>query len=342
MAYSFIRYTGDGIADTFAIPFPYLSELNINVFVDGVEVPFTISESNVVLESPPAAGTNVVVRRLTSPGSSLVDWSNLTLLRAADMNQSTTQLFYRTQENWDKARDVEERGLLFPPQSVHRNLYLPTTLVADKLLGVNAAADAFELKDIPGVDFTQQDTEDYTDAAVAGLASDLAEALVEGVWHDATGWIRNSANDATDANFVQLTNFLLPGGLMGANDALEIISTWTFVGANNKNTRIKFGVDNLGGINPDAGTAYLDNIPTTQLAAQYYTLISNRAATNSQVGYYAGAATSFTTNVSPAAPVTSAIDTTVDQYISFQCKWAGAQAAHSIKLERYIARLIRP
>lgn len=180
------------------------------------------------------------------------------------------------------------------------------------------------------------DIVDYVDTEIQSFAVDIAAALVADRWHSAVGWTRNSANAAGDATAQQLTNFLLAANTLGANDALEIISLWSMTeSANAKSIKIIFGAAADG----TGGTAYCNQSVVSKSLVSAYTLISAKNATNSQLGAAAASATGFAQNAS-AVPVTSAIDTTVNTYISFQANWAGAVAGETIKLERYLARII--
>lgn len=104
---------------------------------------------------------------------------------------------------------------------------------------------------------------------------------------------------AADTNENTVRTFTVPANSMGPNGSVKIFTLWT---ANNdasvKTAKVKFG-----------GTNYTNLALTSTTGAQTLTRITNRNATNSQVGFAVGSAGITTT---AAAVTTSAVDTTAD------------------------------
>ena len=105
MAYSYTTYSGDGSTTTFSYGgIPLISDSiiavqsQIVVTVDGVAVAYTVSGTDVVLGSAPAAGSVVVVARDTKDDDRYVDWTNTSQLDASSLNLDSDQIFFLAQE----------------------------------------------------------------------------------------------------------------------------------------------------------------------------------------------------------------------------------------------------
>ena len=100
MAYSFETYYPDGVADTFAIPFPYLNKDHILVRVDNTVVGFTfVSDGVVKTNAVPAAGSTVIVQRLTPVDAVPVDFSNRGRLTERSLDLVVKFYLYVAQES---------------------------------------------------------------------------------------------------------------------------------------------------------------------------------------------------------------------------------------------------
>lgn len=103
--YSYTDYIGDGHTDVFAIPFPYLNQSHIKVYIDGVlyasgdektKVLWTTT-SSIKLSKIPAAQSTVRIKRET-PKLRMVDYKNSATFNEADMDKDSDQAFYVVQE----------------------------------------------------------------------------------------------------------------------------------------------------------------------------------------------------------------------------------------------------
>lgn len=132
-----------------------------------------------------------------------------------------------------------------------------------------------------------------------------------------------AASHTGDLVETALASITVPGGLMGANGRLRIITTWTIPNnADNKAMRVR-----LGGI---GGTQFFAQTLTAAAANKALTEIANRGAQNAQVG---GPSNSIGLGSSTSANVVGALDTSQDQVLAIT--GALAVAADTITLESY-------
>jgi hypothetical protein len=341
-----VNYTGSGNAGPFAITFPYGSvdellivrrdanydtlELSIG---DGIE---TIDGTGVTLSTALQSDERLLIQRQVNPSQEL-DITPHDRFSAADLENSLDLATRALVSLHNDLRRLEQLAIRFDYFSESRNVRMNREVVSNGYLKFNAACTQIDYADPDDMWLSEADIQAMIDSDVAALAADVANAFVEGVWHSAVAVTRDSVNGAGDATLEQLVSIEIPGGLMGPDDALEIMTCWTFVGADTKQVKVVFGTDALGA----GGTVYADPPMTTHLNAKTHTLISNRGATDSQYGYNEAVATQFTIHAS-AAGVTSSVDTTATTYLSIQCGWDAAANSHSCTLEQYMVRLIRP
>lgn len=103
MANSYVSNTGDGTTTNWAVPFPYLDQSHVKVFVNGVDTAYTWINAGLVSLSPAAAiGAKVVVKRVTPP-TALVDFADTSTLLADQLETSSLQAIYSAQEASDRA-----------------------------------------------------------------------------------------------------------------------------------------------------------------------------------------------------------------------------------------------
>jgi len=143
----------------------------------------------------------------------------------------------------------------------------------------------------------------------------------------ATGTVIESAG-----NLAEIT---IPGGLMGANDALRLSTLFSLPSANAGTTQ---AVIRVGGATNNAGTIWFNNsMGNTILSAQHIHFIANNNSTSAQKGFTAGDEEAH--RESTSAIVTASVDTSADWKI-----WINAivsTAADVVNLERYMVELIR-
>lgn len=154
--------------------------------------------------------------------------------------------------------------------------------------------------------------------ATAGLARTVGQSAV-------------AASVTGTTNETVLATIKIPGGAMGANGVMRIITLWTVTNsANNKQLRVR-----LGG---DAGTPFLSLGVTTVAAAQELTLIRNRNSAASQVGFAATPASSYGTSTS--ANTTATVDTAADTSLVITGQLTNT--GETITLEAYTVEILNP
>ena len=106
MAYSYSEIIASG-GNTFNIPFDYIEQSEISVFVDGVSTSFTFTSSNVIDITPaPAQGAVIRIARDTNLTSRAVDFASGAVLTEEDLDNSNIQVFHAAQEAIDKANSA--------------------------------------------------------------------------------------------------------------------------------------------------------------------------------------------------------------------------------------------
>ena len=104
MPLSFVQYPGDGVTETFAVPFPYLRQEDIEARVNLDVVPITFDDPQTVRISPaPALDTVVEIRRSTKSDEPLVNFVDASILTETDLNLIVRQTFFIVQEAIDIA-----------------------------------------------------------------------------------------------------------------------------------------------------------------------------------------------------------------------------------------------
>ena len=105
-----VKYNGD----VYSIPFPYMKEEEIHVYLDDVLVTdwFFLNDSQIRLRSLPeevTSDTVVSVRRVTNIDDKVVTYTNNTLLNKENLNLSQDQLLHAVQEIYDN-NEVFKQG----------------------------------------------------------------------------------------------------------------------------------------------------------------------------------------------------------------------------------------
>ena len=101
-------HTGNGSAGPFSISFPYVGEIDVDVFVGGVlktkttHYTFT-SATQITFTSgnEPSNGTAILIQRDTEIGSAQVDFTDGSVLTETDLDTNTKQLLFGIQELTD-------------------------------------------------------------------------------------------------------------------------------------------------------------------------------------------------------------------------------------------------
>lgn len=128
-----------------------------------------------------------------------------------------------------------------------------------------------------------------------------------------------------------LATVTVPGGAMGLNGRLRVISLWSWTNsANTKTARCRFS--GISGTQVNAGAG------TTTASTQLTNIIRNVNAANAQK-YFNGTIAPF--NIpNAAAIITSSVDTSVDQTLVFTAQLTNT--GETITLQDYMVELIVP
>lgn len=121
---STVVYDAGGSSAEFIYDFDYLNKDNwtqnspntaaidynpyLTVYVDDVAVSYTMSNSyTLVLESTPAAATEVVIRRDSSIAQRKVDYTEGSVLSEVNLDRDSKQAFFLLQEMYDRSLDLQ-------------------------------------------------------------------------------------------------------------------------------------------------------------------------------------------------------------------------------------------
>ncbi len=284
MSDSFWQGTTDGVTQTYAVPFPYLQQSDVEVQLNGVTLFITADflwtgSSTIRLNKLPAAGNTIGIYRRTSPDTSLVNFQNGSNLTAADLNTSALQNFYRTQEIQDQL-----------------TTYIQAGVAKYSVDGSNPTVDVQALLDA---------------AAAAALATDLAQTLLNAqndIALNAESILTNTNQIATlQATLDSLTSSI-PGGIGTylTNESNARISGDQALA----NTIAIIGAVSGGGATFTLNTAsvYVDG--TTSMADKFSGLLStinsNTAAISSEATTRASADSALSTLITGLQSTSSA------------------------------------
>lgn len=107
MAYSYVRYTGNGTTTDYTFPFSYLSKDHVKVRVNDVLVPgYTfLNASTIKFDVAPASGAIIDIRRETPKDTPIVNFADGSVLLERDLDLLATFDLYLAQESSDVAAD---------------------------------------------------------------------------------------------------------------------------------------------------------------------------------------------------------------------------------------------
>ena len=107
MAFSKVTYVASGATDLFSVPFEFLSREHVTVSVNTVDSSFTWeSDGQIRLDTTPTNGDIVQVKRNTPKTNPMVDWQNGANIDEPNLDLSTKQSLYITQEAIDETQSA--------------------------------------------------------------------------------------------------------------------------------------------------------------------------------------------------------------------------------------------
>ena len=213
MANSFVRYTGNGSTDAYAVPFSYRAQADVNVTIDGVATSaytWDGAGTTITFTTAPANLTSIEIRRTTSQAARLVDYADGSVLKENDLDTDSFQGFYMGQEAIDDANDrikLDNADFQWDAQSKRiKN-------VADPTPNTDAVNKQFISTNIPNI------------TTVAGIAADVT--TVAGISANVTSVASNAANINLVAGSIGSVNTVaadIAKVIAVANDLAEAVS----------------------------------------------------------------------------------------------------------------------
>ena len=194
MPYANNKYTADGSTATFSVAFPYLSEGDLVVSVDGVVKTLTTdytvpSTSQITFNTPPANGTVVELKRSSNQSARLVDYTAGAIFKESDLDTDGLQTFYMAQEAIDSTEDALKVNSI--------NKYNAGARVITNL------ADPVDLTDAVSLGFISPNLTNI--GTVAGIAGDVT--TVAGNAADVSSVAANASNiNAVQANSANINS----------------------------------------------------------------------------------------------------------------------------------------
>ncbi|MGY6517470.1 MAG: phage tail fiber domain-containing protein [Lysobacteraceae bacterium] len=111
-----IAYQADGTTKRYAVPFTYIRQTHVHVFVDQTRKTQTVdyfwhTASTIEFKTPPVAGSRIVFVRQTEVDKSLVEFQNGATLTEEELNLAVRQLLYLHQEVREQFDAIVEDGV---------------------------------------------------------------------------------------------------------------------------------------------------------------------------------------------------------------------------------------
>ena len=331
MAYSYQEFIGDGVTQTYTIPFSYVKRSEVNVFVGGTQTSAFefLTDATINITSAPASGTVVRISRTTDLETRAVDFVAGAVLSEEDLDTAVIQVFNGAQEAVDKSNealfktpdgkwDAQSRVIknLATPvdagDAVNKgtidNLYPYVSTVAGSIGNVNTVGAAITNVNTVAGSITNVNT-------VAGNNTNVSK--VAAVDAKVTTVANNDANVTTVANNIGVVN-TTAGSITNVNTTAGSIGSVNTVATNIANVNTVAG--NNANVTAVAGNASNINAAVTN-AGNINAVVANAAnintvsANNTNVTKVANIDTKVTTvanndaNVSTVAGINSAVST---------------------------------
>ena len=331
MAYSYQEFIGDGVTQTYTIPFSYVKRSEVNVFVGGTQTSAFefLTDATINITAAPASGAVVRISRTTDLETRAVDFVAGAVLSEEDLDTAVIQVFNGAQEAVDKSNealfktpdgkwDAQSRVIknLATPvdagDAVNKgtidNLYPYVSTVAGSIGNVNTVGAAITNVNTVAGSITNVNT-------VAGNNTNVSK--VAAVDAKVTTVANNDANVTTVANNIGVVN-TTAGSITNVNTTAGSIGSVNTVATNIANVNAVAG--NNANVTAVAGNASNINAAVTN-AGNINAVVANAAnintvsANNTNVTKVADIETKVTTlannnvNVSLVAGINNAVST---------------------------------
>lgn len=112
MAYSYVRYTGNGSTTNYVFPFSYINASHVKVRLNGVlNTSFSfLNASTIQFTTAPASGVVIEIRRETPKDSPIVNFTDGSILLERDLDLLATFDTYVAQETEDDLEDAMRKN----------------------------------------------------------------------------------------------------------------------------------------------------------------------------------------------------------------------------------------
>ena len=301
MAYSYIEYVGDGSTKTFNIPFTYLKQADVKVYVGGVDTAFTFTSASVVsLATAPASGVVVRLARTTDASARAVDFQDGSVLSEEDLDKSADQVFKIAQEAIDRANEsvVKDPDGLFSANNLRiKNLANPVN--AQDAVTKSWAESGMSSQLVQAAAYAAQAADNATQAASSKTLAASSATSASASETNANSSKINAANSATTAatKATEASN----SASAAASSATSAASS-----ATNANTSANNAASYLSSVQTNANNAISSAAAAASSATSASTSATNAAAAASNATASATQAANSATQAANSASSMSA------------------------------------
>ena len=331
MAYSYEEFIGDGVTQTFTIPFSYVKRSEVNVFVGGTQTTDFefLTDATINIATAPLNGDVVRISRVSDLQTRAVDFVAGAVLSEEDLDTAVVQVFNAAQEAVDKSNEALFKtpdGKWDAQSRVIKNLAAPTdagdavnkgtidnlypfvATVAGSIGNVNTVGAAITNVNTVAGNITNVNT-------VAGNNTNVSK--VAAVDAKVTTVANNDANVTTVANNIASVN-TTAGSIAGVNTTAGSIGNVNTVATNIANVNAVAGNNaNVTAVANNANNinAAVTNAGNINAVVANATNINTVSANNVNVTKVANIDTKVTTvanndaNVTTVAGINSAVST---------------------------------
>lgn len=322
MANSYTIYDAKAGQQTFAVPFPYLQQADVQVYINGIQQLSPkdyvwLSNGSIQLFGSLIADAQVKLQRSTSPSNVLVTFANGATLSADELNEATLQNFYRTQELQDALDTYINGGVeLFSINGSTVGLTPEEMIqaVAQSVLQTQLAQDLL------------QATDDIATSAQTILSNTNSINTINGIINGLTSpsgglqtWIDQESTSRIAGDTALQQQLDLIGAANGSNTAFVLNQATTYVDSQTSLANYLAGIT----ANFAANSAAITAEQTARVAAdqanataisnlQAQTVGTGGASLSSQIGNLQTVlSTQYSTSAQVSTAIQSAINTAV-------------------------------